>query len=134
MVIQRWQSVFLLLGAILAVCINFGSWANIDGQIINLCSNTIALTINILVAVLFIIAIFMFRNMRRQKTVTLLGTVLLTINNISAICLTYMGDPAGTLCWYGGPLMFVAALVAGCMAYNRISADERLLRSADRLR
>jgi len=134
MVIQRWQSVFLLLGAILAVCINFGPWINVDGQTVNLCSNPIALTINILVAVLFMIGIFMFRNMRRQKTVTLLGTVLLTVNNIAAICITYMGEPVGALCWYGGPLMFVAAFVAGCMAYNRISADERLLRSADRLR
>lgn len=134
MVIQRWQSVFLLLGAVLAACINFCPWADVDNLSVSLSSNAIALTINLLVAVLYFIAIFMFRNMRRQKTVTLIGTVLLVINNIAAACLTYIGEPAGTLCWYGGPLIFVAALVAGCMAYNRISADERLLRSADRLR
>jgi hypothetical protein len=72
--------------------------------------------------------------MNRQKNITLIGSLLLLINNISAICLTYIGNPAGTMVWYGGFIIFIAALVCGCMAYSRISADQRLLRSADRLR
>ena len=97
MVIQRWQSVFLLLGAILSATISFVPWAVVDNQTVNLSSNTIALTINLLVTVLFLLTIFMFRNLTRQKTVTLIGTVLLAINNTAAICLTYIGEPAGTL-------------------------------------
>lgn len=134
MVIQRWQSVFLFLGAILAAFICFVPWASIEGETVNLASNTIALTINLLVAVLFIRAIFLYRNMRRQKTITLIGNVLLTINNIAAVCITYIGEPAGQLNWMGGFLLFIGALLCGCFAYNRISVDEKLLKSADRLR
>ena len=134
MVIQRWQSVFLLLGAILSATISFMPWATVEGSIVTLSTNTIALTINILVAVLFLLAIFMFRNLRRQMNVTLIATVLLAINNIAAICLTYIGDPAGTLAWYGGFIVFIAAIICGSMAYSRISADMDLLKSADRLR
>lgn len=134
MVIQRWQSVFLLLGAVLSAIICFVPWAVVEGQTVTLSSNTVALTINLLVAVLFFRAIFLFRNMNRQKTLTLIGLFLLLINNIAAICLTYIGDPAGTLVWYGGIVVFVVAVICGSMAYNRIAADQRLLRSADRLR
>ena len=134
MVIQRWQSVFLLLGAILSATISFVPWAVVDNQTVNLSSNTIALTINLLVTVLFLLTIFMFRNLTRQKTVTLIGTVLLAINTTAAICLTYIGEPAGTLEWYGGFTIFIAALICGYMAYSRISSDQKLLRNADRLR
>lgn len=134
MVIQRWQSVFLLLGAILSAAICFVPWAVVEDQTVTLSSNPIALTLNLVVTVLFLRAIFMYRNMPRQKTTTLIGLFLLMINNFSTICLTYIGDPAGTLVWYGGVVLFVMALICGSIAYNRISADQRLLRSADRLR
>jgi heme/copper-type cytochrome/quinol oxidase subunit 4 len=134
MVIQRWQSVFLLFGAILSVVLNFVPWATVDESVITLSTNAIALTINILVAILFILAIFMYRNMRRQKTITSIGILLSVINNIAAVVLTYCGSPAGVINWYSGFMLFIVTVICGGLAHSRISADEQLLKSAYRLR
>ncbi|MCC8176160.1 MAG: DUF4293 domain-containing protein [Bacteroidales bacterium] len=115
MVIQRWQSVLLLVAAL---CMGGAAIFPLGPMF---------LVISILVAVLLFLAIFMFKNLRRQRLVTLISSLLIIVTAFVGV----MSMPA--FCFWPLLLMLVA-LVCAAWAYRRIGADDRLLRSADRIR
>ena len=89
-------------------------------------------TLNLLIALLLLLAIFMFKNIKRQKTVTLVSVVLMVASAVSGGVIAYSGGMA--VDWTGGVLLLICSGVLALAAYRRIVADERLLRSYDRLR
>lgn len=80
MVIQRWQTVFLLLAVIMMAVFCFSPFAQVgtDGGMQSLHTHRVPvfLVVNILIAVLLFLSIFMYRNLRRQMMVTLVSMVL----------------------------------------------------------
>ncbi len=149
--IQRIQSVWLLVAALLSACLfmlNILSINYIDpttgeeitkGVKLLEYSYMLALLAIILVA-LPLVAIFMFKNRKRQVNMSLLSIVL----NIGFIAfhLTFIKDhylntlkiPAQSTSYGIASFIPVAAIVFLAMAISNIRKDEKLVRSADRLR
>ncbi|MDE7509050.1 MAG: DUF4293 domain-containing protein [Muribaculaceae bacterium] len=153
MVIQRWQSVLLLCAVVCMACFSFMSLGQVQeagfyynffalgfrlaeeptaGQAPEFASTWYFFAVSLLSAILPLIAIFTFKNCKLQKNLCLLTMLMLAC----VICI-------GAVIAYGGPYNVewgslvcapFIALIATIMAYQRIKADERLLRSADRLR
>lgn len=141
MVIQRWQTVFLFVATILMVIFSITPMANValDAEVAALRPSDypVYLTLNLLIAVLLFIAIFLYRNLRRQRTVTLVSMVLMAASAVAG-GMTLFGPaaPKGAveLVWAGGILLLIAALVFALFAYRGIGKDQRTLSSYDRIR
>lgn len=140
MVIQRWQSLLLLIAAVLVAVFCFTPVAQ-EAAANNgaMLSHTIAeapvlLIVNILIAVLLLISIFMFNNLRQQRKVTIISMVLIAASIVSTIFLVYNSWPGASFYWFGGILLLCVALVLAIGAYRFMGRDLKLLRSYDRLR
>ena len=135
MVIQRWQSVFMFVAAVLMVAVNFMSWGVVDGTMwVTPVDFPVMLTLDLLTAVMLLIAIFMFRNMALQKTMVRISALFVVVSAIAGGLAIYNGDYDGVLDFKGGVWALVGALVLIVMAIVRIASDERLLKSSDRIR
>ncbi len=149
--IQRIQSVWLLVAALLSACVFMLNMLSINyvdpatgteitkGVKLLEYSYVLALLAIVLVA-LPLIAIFMFKNRKRQVNMALLSIVL----NIGFIAfhLTFIKDhyldtlkiPAQSTSYGIASFLPVAAIIFLVMAISGIRKDEKLVRSADRLR
>ena len=125
MVIQRLQSLFLLLSSIVMGITSFMPFASEGDKIFAPKDSVVFLVVNILIATLLFLSIFMYKNLKRQKTVVLV---------ITGCCTAYSVMQQPKLDWTGGALMLLCTLMLTVAAYRRIVADERLLKSYDRLR
>lgn len=151
MVIQRFQTLFLLMATILVIVFIFTPFGysvlySSEGQTTFVQDwsslNFIGLVIpSALAALLYLVAIFLFKNMSLQKTIVVFGVIMtlvaigVTIYLLAAGFLDItVGDTIYNTRWGGGGLLLVAALLAGLAAISRISADQRILRNVDRLR
>lgn len=139
MVIQRWQSVYLLLAvfSIVLVCIRpFGLITGADNTSVQLVALDfpVFLTINILTGLLLLIDIFMFRNLRSQKLVAAVCIILEITSAVTAFLIITSGDSPWQIAWTGAPVGLVCAIICTLFARYRMSADEKLLRSYDRIR
>lgn len=151
MVIQRIQTLFLLLAAILMAVFMFMPFGYT--QISDPASAESLTTASLkaiefaglwipggLSVILLLIDIFLFKNLNLQKRVIVLCSLLtLTCIGIVIYILTagmHDTDPqlSASTVWGGGGLMAVAALLAMILAYRNISADQKLLRSYDHFR
>ncbi|MDE5874990.1 MAG: DUF4293 domain-containing protein, partial [Muribaculaceae bacterium] len=162
MVIQRWQSVLLLVAAVMMGVFTFGSLAQVqtltdtfnyvtsgfyqEGELANGNVNEVVNTwycfiISIATAILFLLDIFLFKNLPLQKKVCAIG-ILFTIASVATAV-------TGVLCadsWIGAQVTETnwnwqilvcspaLALIASIMAYGRIQKDHNLLKSVDRIR
>lgn len=139
MVIQRWQSVYLLLAvfAMILVCIRpFGLVINPDGSLIELVplSYPIFLTVNILIGILLVIDIFLYRNLRHQRLVAAVCILLIIASAVTAaLIITGSGDNWG-IAWGGAPVGLACALICTILARYRMGCDEKTLKSYDRIR
>lgn len=156
MVIQRWQSLLLLIAVVCMGCFSFLSLGQIqlpdytlnftalgfsyEGEAVNgalsgYAYNTwILFILSILSALMALIAIFTFKNLKLQKRVILIDILLIAVTIGLAAYYGYNGFDNGSISWSSLVCAPFISLVAAVMAYNRICADDRLLRSADRLR
>lgn len=141
MVLQRWQTVFLFLGAVCMVLFTFLPFASLTNeiQIMKLYPKDfpVYLVVNLLVAAILLIAIFKYRNLKQQKKVTLLSILLICCSAVTGGFLLFgPGAPQGAveLIWKGGIVLLLAALVCALAAYRGISKDQRTLSSYDRIR
>lgn len=148
MVIQRLQTLFLLLAiACMAVFlfVPFGYW---DVEVMNN-PNYVSLTGAHFAAflvptcvslILMVVAIFCFKKMAMQKSlVALSALIVLAIIGVVIYEMTLGFDmlvPDVTVKpqWGGGGLLLIGAFVGLIAAYRCISRDQKLLRSYDRLR
>lgn len=157
MVIQRWQSILLLVVAVVMGCFTFCNLAEVNYSDQTLSFSTLGFkidegpsvddpnyllrtwplfTLALLSMILPAINIFLFKNMKLQKTLCLIELLFLLV--VVVMCGIYgyyyiaaANDVSYTSVIIVAPLL---AFVADIMTYNRISHDQRLLKAADRLR
>ncbi len=156
MVIQRWQTVLLLIAAAVMACFTFMSLGQIqlpdytcdfttmgfkiEGEATNGGPTGYAaytwpfFTVSLLSFMIPAIAIFCYKKLKLQKTLCLVE-VLFLIAILGCGCgYGYFQFPEAQVEWSSLIVAPLLALVADVFAYNRICADARLLRAADRIR
>lgn len=149
MVIQRIQTLFLLIATVLLVVfyfIPFGYWNVVDGFAdLGLAplkaSVQPALAVPVWVAaVLTFVAIFLFKKASLQKCTIILSIIATLASIVMVIYLltkgyVYTEDGVTiTAQWGCGGLFLVVAVIMQIAAYRGVCADQKLLRSYDRLR
>jgi glucan phosphoethanolaminetransferase (alkaline phosphatase superfamily) len=141
MVIQRWQSVWLLVSAICVALFCFLPMAalSFDGaeaaMVVTPSDNVVVMIVGLLTAALLIINIFSFKDTRRQKRMTVLSILLMVVLGACAVLMVYGTDTAAAQVeWMGSLLLLVGAAAFAVLAHRCITHDEKLLKAADRLR
>lgn len=137
--IQRKQSIFLLLAAILVFVIPFMPLATVaaegamDAVELTMCGAPVLLAVDILVGLLALICIFCFRNLCLQRrlanlttvlTLVLLGSFILTVYTLNLL------PNANHIV----TVILILALNLSNLAAIYIKKDQRLLDSVNRLR
>lgn len=152
MVIQRWQSVLLLIAAVMMGLFSFCSLGQLSGANTTadiysygvyakgtegaLISTLYVCVVGVLTSLLGLIAVFLFKNTRLQKRICLMAIVL-TLAACGSEWLALQGVelPGETMPSYSSiaftPFITVAALLG---AYRCIRSDERKLAAANTLR
>lgn len=135
MVIQRWQSVLLLISAIFVALAGILPYA-VTANGVDVCAvqTPVLLCVDILVALLLLIDIFLYRNLRYQMKVTRLALDLIVVLEAAIAAYTCAGLEGATISIIGGIVMPMLALISSFVALRLMHRDYRLLRSADRLR
>lgn len=139
MVIQRWQSVLLFLVFILILTFALTPFATYTGQGnasagLFVYDYPVILTVTVLIAVLVFISIFLYKNLKRQMTVTLVTAFLIIADTISAIIVAYNSDVCASPAYLGGIGLMFFAFILELMAWKLMKNDLNKLRSYDRLR
>jgi len=149
MVIQRIQSVYLLIAVILMVIFAFfpalsfqlGDKTVLYGALESgraglMHINPLLLTLIILISVLAFIDIFQFKNLQRQMTVCFVD-IIIGLAMLIAICIQafYVGNRDGwTVTWQWYLLLPILSIIFLMLAHKSMSNDKKKLRDADRLR
>lgn len=154
MVIQRWQTVFLIIafGCMLAftLCslgqwqlqdytLNFHTWAistegELTGQATPFYQGTIYLTIiSSLSALLAFIDIFMYRNLPAQKRICAVTLLVTIAAAATAALIGFTAIEGASVSWSSLAFAPFVAVVALILAWRGISSDHRKIRNADRL-
>lgn len=158
MVIQRWQSVLLLIVAAMMGCLTFFSLGQVQLPEQSLDFSTLGFYIegeatggapsgwfqhtwlffivSLLCCILPFVNIFLFKNLKLQKRVCVIeGFLLLAVVAIGC-AYGYYNDafPGYQVSWSSLIICWPIAFIADMLAYNRINADMKTLRAADRLR
>jgi len=155
--IQRKQSVFLLLAAVMLGLLYYFPLASFIGDkdslmfYVYLVASRVpdqvpdlpvyfvlpALTLNTLIVLLTIVSIFLFRKRMLQLNLVRINLMLLLLM-IAGFFFYYvpkLEDLSGGIAEYETGIYFpLIAFIFYIMAYRGIMSDERLVRSADRLR
>ncbi len=149
MVIQRIQSIYLLIAVILMAVFAFFPALTFElggrefvygaleaGKVGVTHIDPLMLTLVILISLLALIDIFLFKNLQRQMTVCfvdiIIGLAMLVAIGIQAF---YVGGREGvTLTWSWYLVLPVLSVIFLMMAHKAMSRDKKLLRDADRLR
>lgn len=139
MVIQRWQSVLLFLAVVMMAIFSLTPMATYSAeadQVVSVYAKDapVLLTVTLLVAVLMFISIFMYKNLKRQITVTLLSILLIAVTLVTGMFVIYRAYPGADFVIFGGLSLLVVALILALGAYRCMKSDLRKLRSYDRLR
>lgn len=149
MVIQRIQSVYLLIAVILIVVFAFFPALSFDladktvlygalesGRAGHLHVNPLLITLIILIALLAFMDIFLFKNLQRQMTVCFVD-IIIGLAMLVAICVQafVVGNREGwTVSWQWYLLLPVFSIIFLMLAHKAMSKDKKKLRDADRLR
>ena len=149
MVIQRIQSVYLLIAVILMAVFAFFpalSFTLGDNTVLygaletgragHLHINLLLLTLTVLIALLALIDIFQYKNLQRQMTVCfvdiIIGLALIVAIGIQAFVI---GNRDGwTVSWQWALCLPVLSIIFLMLAHKAMSHDKKMLRDADRLR
>lgn len=132
MVLQRWQTVFLLIALILTAVFSLTPVAYLDGASMPMWTWPAYLALNIAIALLLIIDIFSYKRLASQIKLCTMIIVLeaASVTTGLAMFFTIEGiEPS----WTGVALMAVA-LICTLFARRFMTKDRDLLASADRLR
>lgn len=144
--IQRIQSVWLLLAGLFTLAILFfniyyftsGAPANLPGGEIRVGNDYLSLVLVVLAAVLPVVAIFMFRNRKRQIMLSLVSIfLLLAFVGVTLWRVAEAGKAATqpAVSSYGvGSILPVISIIMLALAISGIRRDDKLVKSMDRLR
>lgn len=139
MVIQRWQSVMLLIAFVLMCIFCATPYAQIKGAEAVVTpvfakDAPVFMILNIVVAALLFISIFLFKNLKLQMRVTLITILLIATSTLCAGFMVMRNMPDAEFILTGGIVLLLAALVFAVLALRFMKKDHNLLRSYDRLR
>lgn len=141
MVIQRWQTLFLLVACILMCILCASPFAQIAATEaaaaptpVFVKDAPVFLVLNIVIAALLFIAIFLFKNLKLQMRVTAMSIVLLAASAVTGGFIIYATMPDAEIIWTGAVLLLVLSAIFAACALRFMRKDHRLLRSYDRLR
>lgn len=152
MVIQRWQSVWLLVASICVALFCFLPMATLTFEaqaaptvteeaansvtfIQLLDMNPVLFIVGLLVALLLLLNIFSFKDTKRQKKMTILSIILIAVLGCCAVFMVYNNQSeTAHIEWLGSCLLLLGAVAFALLAYRGIRNDEKLLRAADRIR
>jgi len=140
MVIQRLQSLFLLIASVLMLLFIFVipvATVHSGDTVTTVYVKDIIelLVINAIVAILLFVSIFLFKNIKMQIKVTLCTIMLLVVGMATGTFILSNNMPEGTeITWVGSAIITVFALLFALAAWNRMRRDYKTLRDYDRLR
>lgn len=157
MVIQRWQSVLLLLACVLMACFTFMSLGQFQTTDYSINFTTLGLSyegeatngaptgylpgrpwvlfvVSLMSAILPFVAIFCFKNLRLQKRLCYIEILFIMVASAIAAKVGYTPVYDTTVSWSSIIIAAPVSLVAVIAALRCIISDHRKLRSADRLR
>lgn len=147
MVLQRWQTVYLFIAAVLSgiavfspVC-GIASPAGMENlSLANLLQGTTHLQaalayfiLTALAALLAFATIFKYKDLKRQQSLCSV-TMLLILAAYAILFICRFSIENATVDWKIASLAPAFALICTLLAKNRIAADYKLIHAADRLR
>lgn len=134
MQIQRLQNLYLLVAFIAAlVSLNF-NWLKIDDVYVTVGNNVPLLILGLLATILPLLGLFLYKNLRRQKLTARLSALFVLFSLGYAVALSYLGpNPEAEICILA-PCCMALSGILDCLAARAIASDEKLLKSADRIR
>lgn len=134
MQIQRLQNLYLLIAFICAIVSLCFPWINLPDGNISVQNNIPLLTLALLATILPLLGICLYKNLQRQKLVSRLGALFAFFTLAYVFILDWLNIENGATI----ALLAPAAMCFGCLfnilAAGAISADQKLLKAADRLR
>lgn len=153
MVIQRWQSVLLLVAGLMMGLASFCTLAQISAENFtyffraygfNAIGEATAqqpapvytwmlLIITAVSAICPLIAIFLYKSLRLQMKFTLMCIMLVIASAAVAVITAYQFASGASVDWTQTACAPLIALAAEIMAWNRMNADRRKLASATRI-
>lgn len=155
MIIQRWQSLMLLVAFAMMTCFSFVSLGQVQAADFTYDFTALGFTsegiptgnatvqhigtwylfaISLMSAILPLIAIFCFNNFRLQKSLCAISILFTIATAAVAAMLGYTAIEGGVIGWSTSAIEPLIAIVAIIIAYRMICSDQRKLRSIDRFR
>lgn len=139
MVIQRWQTVLLALAVIVMAIFCSTPFATVSAtaeqvESVYLKDAPVLMIVSILIGVVLFLSIFMYKDLKRQMTMTLVSMVLLVAAIVTGIFIVYYAMPDARLVIFGGVTLLVVTFVLALGAYSMMNRDRKLLDSYNRLR
>lgn len=134
MQIQRIQNLYLLLSLIVAaISLNF-NWLVAAGTPVTICNDYALMVLALIAAILPLLALIRFKNLRAQKLISRLAALFALFSVGYVVVSSFFGpNPEAEVCILAPSLMVISGLF-DCLAIRGIIHDEKLLKSADRLR
>ncbi|MCH5235471.1 MAG: DUF4293 domain-containing protein [Muribaculaceae bacterium] len=155
MVIQRWQSVLLLIAAAVMACFTFIPFGIVttpeytfnltglgfyeqgvptDGTAPIVIHTWYFFMLSITTIVLLLIDIFLFKNLRLQQRICMVSILFIVADGCVGGLLGFCAIDNGQIWWKTNALSPFIALIGAVLAWYRMAQDYSLLKSADRLR
>jgi len=139
MVIQRWQTVFLFIAAVMMgiFCFSTAAVYHVGGAVKEFQPSDapVFFIVNIVITILLVISIFLYHNLSRQMRVTLISIMLMIVSMACGGFIIYGGnDGCAEVMLTATDLLLPCAIVLAVIAYRRMRHDKRLLTSSDRIR
>ncbi len=139
MVIQRWQTVLLALAVIVMAIFCSTPFATVSAtaeqvESVYLKDAPVLMIVSILIGVVLFLSIFMYKDLKRQMTMTLVSMVLLVAAIVTGIFIVYYAMPDAKLVILGGVTLLVVTFILALGAYSMMNRDSKLLDSYNRLR
>lgn len=154
MVIQRWQSVLLFVAAALMACFTFIPFGVVTTQDFSLNLSGLGFhqqgvptvgspiivhtwyffILCITTIVILLLDIFLYKNIRLQQRVCLIGIMFIVTSGCVAGLLGFRAIEGGWIYWKTTALCPFIALFSAVFSYYRMAQDYALLKAADRLR
>ena len=139
MVIQRLQTVLLALAVIVMAIFCSTPFATVSATAeqvegVYLKDAPVLMIVSILIGIVLFLSIFMYKDLKRQMTMTLVSMVLLVAAIVTGIFIVYYAMPDAHLVILGGVTLLVVTFILALGAYTMMNRDRKLLDSYNRLR
>lgn len=156
MVIQRWQSLLLLVASVVMACFTFCQIGQVqttdftfsftsmgfsyEGEATDgapsgtFLSTWYFFILSLTTTVLLLIDIFLYKNLSFQKKICLVSILMIIATGFAGGCLGYNAIEGGTIDWTEMAIAPFISLFAAILAYSRMNSDQKKLRAADRIR